>query len=160
MSVLRTMLSEARQRGFWGTVQAVKLGRFANAGNRLVGEDNLGNKYYENRKDTYCRDRWVEYKDPRLLRQDPVNVPPEWHAWLLHNTDSPPSSEPLPKPVYQAEITPNLTGTPDAYIPANNPLAKNFRGHARGKIEAWVPPAAGKPTTPTPVAERDVLDLK
>jgi NADH:ubiquinone oxidoreductase subunit len=63
---------------------------------QLVGEDEFGNKYFENkdyiyghtcsfRFDVAGRDRWVEYKDKWDF--DASTVTPEWHSWLHHIGD-------------------------------------------------------------------------
>ncbi|KAL5663962.1 hypothetical protein ACJX0J_024070, partial [Zea mays] len=58
-----------------------------NIGATLVGVDKFGNKYYEKLHDTqYGRHRWVEYAEKG--RYNASQVPPEWHGWLHHITDS------------------------------------------------------------------------
>mmetsp|Transcript_16723 Transcript_16723/g.25129 ORF Transcript_16723/g.25129 Transcript_16723/m.25129 type:complete len:199 (-) Transcript_16723:242-838(-) len=54
---------------------------------RLVGEDELGNKYYEDLNEYYGQHRWVEYKD--IWNYDGSMVPPAWHGWLTHQHDEP-----------------------------------------------------------------------
>ncbi|EKX41318.1 hypothetical protein GUITHDRAFT_112529 [Guillardia theta CCMP2712] len=57
----------------------------------LVGTDKFGNRYYENREDQYLRDRWVVYNTEKIhMDYDPALVPPEWHGWLHHITDTTP----------------------------------------------------------------------
>lgn len=58
----------------------VKFGRF-------VGEDHLGNKYYEDLNEKHGQHRWVEYKD--IWNYDASMVPPSWHGWLCHVHDEP-----------------------------------------------------------------------
>ncbi|KAI3631638.1 hypothetical protein MIR68_010111 [Amoeboaphelidium protococcarum] len=70
----------------WFEINDIKAGRF-------VGQDALGNKYYENRDEVvYQRDRWVQYNQQNFPRE-PSQIPPEWHAWMHRMTDVPPSSE-------------------------------------------------------------------
>jgi len=58
-----------------------------NIGATLVGVDKFGNKYYEKLHDTqHGRHRWVEYAEKD--RYNASQVPPEWHGWLHHITDS------------------------------------------------------------------------
>jgi NADH:ubiquinone oxidoreductase subunit len=45
----------------------------------LVGEDALGNKYYEDNTRPYGRHRWVVYKD--IGQYNAAHVHPYWHAW-------------------------------------------------------------------------------
>lgn len=54
---------------------------------RLVGEDHLGNKYYEDLNEKHGQHRWVEYKD--IWNYDASMVPPSWHGWLCHIHDEP-----------------------------------------------------------------------
>ncbi|MGB3802780.1 MAG: NADH:ubiquinone oxidoreductase subunit NDUFA12, partial [Sphingopyxis granuli] len=69
-----------------------------------VGEDSLGNRYYRARKGNR---RWVIYNGSN----DASRVPPEWHGWLHGTLDDLPSEAlPAPRP-WQAEPTPNLTGS-------------------------------------------------
>jgi NADH:ubiquinone oxidoreductase subunit len=54
----------------------------------LKGEDYLGNKYYEETSCQHGRHRWVEYNPKYGWNWDPTRIPPEWHGWLTHMTDS------------------------------------------------------------------------
>lgn len=54
---------------------------------RLVGEDHMGNKYYEDLNEYHGQHRWVEYKD--IWNYDATMVPPSWHGWLHHSFDEP-----------------------------------------------------------------------
>ena len=51
-----------------------------------VGEDGLGNIYYEERNGPR---RWVTYR----TLAEPSQIPPAWHAWLHRTVDVPPSDE-------------------------------------------------------------------
>jgi NADH dehydrogenase (ubiquinone) 1 alpha subcomplex subunit 12 len=54
-----------------------------------MGIDKFGNAYFDNTKDySYGQHRWVEYADTHNFC--PSNVPPDWHAWLHHMSDSTP----------------------------------------------------------------------
>jgi len=79
-----------------------------------IGTDKFGNKYFEDTGDhvPYGRDRWVEYK---AKNYDASQVPPEWHSWLHHISDTPLSA--VPK--YHIDHKPNLSGTSWAYSPNN-----------------------------------------
>ncbi|KAG9292430.1 hypothetical protein G9A89_015300 [Geosiphon pyriformis] len=87
----------------------------------LIGVDQFGNKYFENKEETYGRDRWVEYNHPS---DDPTSIPPEWHRWIHKITEYPPKIENYPKPIYKATFIPNFTGTPKAYKPYNTTAPK------------------------------------
>ena len=63
---------------------------------RFVGQDELGNKYYEARDDHDAYDkgrkrRWVIYKG----YADASKVTPDWHGWLRYTFDEPPTVEPF-----------------------------------------------------------------
>ena len=100
-----------------------------------VGQDVLGNKYFERpgRQKGGRTMRWVVYAGA----PEASTVGPEWHAWLHHLTD-----EPLPstgrKP-WQKPHQPNLTGTPAGHRPAGHDYAGGKRARAAADYEAWTP---------------------
>ncbi|PXF43217.1 NADH dehydrogenase [ubiquinone] 1 alpha subcomplex subunit 12 [Gracilariopsis chorda] len=154
-ATFKALMAELRWRGLWGTVRAIKMNKMGTM-QCFVGEDKFKNRFFENKNETYGRDRWVEYVDDR--NPDSLKITPEWHAWLHHNVDEPPTDHPLPKPIYQAEETGNPTGTREAYVPPHHKLAKNSVGSASEKYESWRP---GSEAADTEVDDRkDVLDLK
>ncbi len=99
---------------------------------RRVGEDQFGNRYYENRKGTR---RWVVYKGT----VEASRVPPEWHGWLHHTFEKPPTIEPLKTQRWEKEHLPNLSGTPEAYRPDGSLWASGQRPPATGDYKAWKP---------------------
>jgi NADH:ubiquinone oxidoreductase subunit len=99
---------------------------------RKVGTDAHGNVYYGSK--TGGR-RWVMYNGPN----DPSRVPPEWYAWLLHQIDGTPDESLPPPPPFLKAPTPNLTGTPDAYLPSGALQRGGQRAAASGDYEAWTP---------------------
>ena len=44
-------------------------------------------------------------------------VPPDWHGWLHHTYEDPPTKVPFKENSWEKEHAPNLTGTADAYRP-------------------------------------------
>ena len=67
---------------------------FGLRGKAQVGEDSLGNVYYEGGRDTAGRPRrWVIYSGSN----DASRVPPEWFSWLHHQIDTVPGDA-LPAP--------------------------------------------------------------
>ncbi|CAH2083869.1 unnamed protein product [Euphydryas editha] len=97
----------------------------------LVGEDQFGNKYYENPRYFYSRNRWVEYSDNFNMNYDGSQVPAEWFGWLHYKTDLPPHKDPnRPKYKWMIEFTENMSGTTGQYVPYST---------TRPKIEPWVP---------------------
>ncbi len=100
---------------------------------REVGQDETGNRYFEERKPRNPRTRrWVVYAGA----PEASAVPPEWHAWLHHTVDAPLTG---PKRPWQAPHQPNATGTPGAYRPAGHDYEGGRRQAATGDYEAWTP---------------------
>jgi NADH:ubiquinone oxidoreductase subunit len=96
----------------------------------LIGEDEFGNKYYENPYYFVPRNRWVEFNEKRGLDYNASQIPPEWHRWMTHMTEYPPTIE---KPVsypWMLKYQENMTGTPEAYMPHST---------VKPKIQAWTP---------------------
>lgn len=107
-----------------------------------VGRDQQGNRYFRMKgggqvhgESLRKERRWVIYKgDVEASR-----VPPEWHAWLHHTSDEiPPEGGPEKRP-WQKEHLPNLTGTPEAYLPPGHTLKGGHRAKATGDYEPWTP---------------------
>lgn len=72
------MVQDARERGFWSTVDALKYGRLGSA-EYLVGVDEVGNRYYENPNAIIGRERWVEYYGiEKKTGTDALKIPAEW----------------------------------------------------------------------------------
>ncbi len=103
---------------------------------RKVGTDRFGNVYYESKskQPIYNRTRrWAIF----VQGSDPTVVPPEWHAWLHHTTDTPmPEAKRYP---WQKEHLANLTGTAHAYRPAGHDYVGGARPASTGDYEAWTP---------------------
>lgn len=101
---------------------------------KKVGEDHLGNLYYQSKDDR----RWVIYNGSN----DASRVPPEWHGWLHHTFDEVPESLLPPPRIWEKEPLPNLTGTAQAYRPQGALEQGGRRAHATGDYEAWSPDAS------------------
>ena len=100
-----------------------------------MGEDALGNVYFQGGKATDGRPRrWVIYAGAN----DASLVPPEWHGWLHHSTDLTPDQLPAPR-AWQKDALPNLTGTNAAYRPSGAMERGGVRAAATGDYEAWSP---------------------
>ncbi len=99
---------------------------------RLIGEDSLGNRYYERPGRPFSR-RWVVYAG----MADPSAVPPEWHAWLHHITEAPLRDEPAYP--WRRPPRPNLTGTPLAYRPPGHDYMGGQRARSSSDYESWSP---------------------
>lgn len=107
-------------------------------GKTRVGEDALGNIYWEGGKDPNgITRRWVIYKGSN----DASRVPPEWFSWLHHQIDAAPDQA-LPAPrVWEKPAEPNQTGTRAAYRPSGALEAGGQRARSTGDYEAWTPDA-------------------
>ena len=94
------------------------------------GEDDQGNIYYETRD---RKRRWVIFNG----EAEASRVPPEWHGWLHHSWDEPPTKAPLKKKAWEKPHQENLTGTPAAYAPAGS--IRKSQPAVRSDYEAWQP---------------------
>lgn len=111
---------------------------FGLRGKARVGEDELGNVYWEGGKDTAGNPRrWVIYNGSN----DASRVSPEWFSWLHHQVDGPPD-ETLPRArPWQKPAKPNMTGTAEAYLPSGALDKGGVRAKSSGDYEAWSPDA-------------------
>ena len=79
-----------------------------------VGSDAQGNTYYRKpARDGRPERRWVIYSGAN----DASRVPAEWHGWLHGSYDGVPESNLPPPRIWEADYTPNATGTAQAYRP-------------------------------------------
>jgi NADH:ubiquinone oxidoreductase subunit len=115
----------------WGTILGLR-------GKTRVGEDHLGNVYYQGGRDTAgAPRRWVIYNGSN----EATRVPPEWFAWLKHQVDTVPEQGLPPRRPWQKQAVPNPTGTPLAYRPSGALEKGGKRAAATGDYEAWTPDA-------------------
>ncbi len=104
-----------------------------------VGTDAQGNRYFRSKKKAAGgrERRWVIYEGAN----DASRVPAEWHGWLHGSFDDVPESNLPPAHIWEADFTPNATGTPAAYRPAGALEMGGRRARASGDYEAWSPDA-------------------
>lgn len=95
-----------------------------------VGEDAQGNCYYQTRDGAR---RWVIYNG----EAEASRVSPDWHGWLHHTWDQPPTTAPLAHKPWERPHQENLTGTPAAYAPPGSIRAQALA--PRRDYEAWQP---------------------
>ena len=103
----------------------------------LVGEDEFGNRYYQERRARPAgrRRRWVMYNgEPEASK-----VPPPWHAWLHSVVDTPPSEKPAVRRPWQKPHVPNLTGTAHAYRPPGDMVKGDRAKDMPAPYEPWQP---------------------
>lgn len=115
----------------WGTTLGLR-------GKSRMGEDALGNLYYEGGKDMSGRPRrWVIYAGSN----DASRVPPEWFSWLHHQIDDVPDRAMPPQRIWEKPALENLTGSALAYRPPGVAGKGDARVRATGDYEAWAPDA-------------------
>ena len=101
-----------------------------------VGEDSLGNVYYEGGRDVNgIPRRWVIYNGSN----DASRVAPEWFSWLHHQIDDVPDKALPPVRRWEKPAVPNMTGTSLAYRPAGALEKGGHRAAATGDYEPWSP---------------------
>jgi NADH:ubiquinone oxidoreductase subunit len=110
----------------WGTRLWIK--RFG----EFVGEDEFGNRYYQDKK---ANRRYVTYAG----YADASTIPPGWHGWMHHRIDVPPSKATYTAREWQKPHQPNLTGTAAAYRPDGSLLNKGQRPRVTGDYQPWSP---------------------
>lgn len=106
-------------------------------GARQVGTDEQGNRYFEEAKPSssegYLR-RWVVYHGVA----EASRVPSDWHGWLHHTFEEPPTEAPFAPKDWEKEHLPNMTGTPLAYHPKGS-LSRDGGPEDLNDYEAWSP---------------------
>ncbi len=97
---------------------------------KRIGEDAEGNIYFTNADG---RRRWVIYNG----EMEASRVSPEWHGWLHHTFDKPPTEKPLIRKPWETPHRRNLTGSAEAYAPAGSLRAR--APAARRDYVPWSP---------------------
>jgi NADH:ubiquinone oxidoreductase subunit len=108
-----------------------------------VGTDAAGNKYFRAKQKGGAKDsggaekRWVIYAGAN----DASRVPAEWHGWLHSAFGDVPESHLPPPRIWEADYTPNATGSAAAYRPQGALERGGRRARATGDYESWTPDA-------------------
>ena len=97
---------------------------------RRVGDDAEGNVYYQNADGSR---RWVIFAGD----SEASRIPPEWHGWLHHTWQQPPTEAPLPRKVWEKPHLANQTGSDSAYRPSGSLLST--QGPRASDYEPWSP---------------------
>lgn len=95
-----------------------------------VGEDELGNRFFQSRDG---KRRWVMFNG----EVEASRISPDWHGWLHHTWESPPSKKPLRHKTWEKPHQENLTGTDLAYAPLGS--IRRVDPVDRKDYEAWQP---------------------
>ncbi|KAJ1963337.1 hypothetical protein GGI12_002105 [Dipsacomyces acuminosporus] len=106
---------------------------------KLVGVDELGNRYFVNPEERYGRERWcIPAAKPGV--HDASQIPPRWHSWLHKVTDEIPKATAeedaaaLSRPKWMAyPHYQNYTGSKKASVTFNT---------VRAKVDSWEPAVA------------------
>lgn len=117
--------------------------RFAlSRGGELVGEDEVGNRYYRLKNDPAKNAafgperRWVIYAG----YAEASAIPTGWHGWMHHTVDVPPSEESYAAREWQKPHRSNKTGSAEAYRPRGSTTHQDEqRPAATGDYDAWTP---------------------
>jgi NADH:ubiquinone oxidoreductase subunit len=95
-----------------------------------VGEDEAGNIFYQSKDG---KRRWVIFNG----EAEASRVSPDWHGWLHHTWDEPPTEKPMRHKAWEKPHLANLTGTDMAYAPAGS--LRRSQPKDRSDYEAWTP---------------------
>ena len=125
MGILNTLLRAVT----WWNSQTLGTQFYTWRKGEKVGDDAQGNTYYQSSDDR----RWVIFNG----EAEASRVSPEWHGWLHHTWDEPPTKAPLPKKSWEKPHQENLTGTDAAYAPAGS--LRQAAPADRRDYEAWAP---------------------
>ena len=90
---------------------------------KYVGSDELGNKYYRNKKN----ERWVVYSN----NIEATKISSEWYLWIHHTIDKTPDGKEI-KYSWQKKHLENQTGTSNSFRPTK--ISKN---NFKKKYESW-----------------------
>jgi len=126
MGILNTLLRSVT----WWNSQTINTQLFTWRRGVPVGEDAEGNRYYETRDG---KRRWVIFDG----LAEASRVPPDWHGWLHHTFDTPPTETPMAHKPWELPHQQNQTGTDQAYMPAGSIRRQNPVN--RDDYEAWRP---------------------
>ena len=114
------MLTFLKEIFTWWTRQTLGTRIHTLVNGKFIGKDNIGNKYYEDKKGK----RWVIYSN----EIEATSIPQEWYSWIHYTTNKIENIHNLKKYSWQKEHTPNQTGTKKAYNPSKskNVISKKY----------------------------------
>jgi NADH:ubiquinone oxidoreductase subunit len=123
MSVLKRAIT-------WWNSQTLGTQLFTARRGVKVGADGKGNLYYQTADG---KKRWVIYNG----EMEASRVSPDWHGWLHHTWDQPPTTAALAHKPWEEPHLENLTGTAAAYAPPGS--IRRTAPATRADYEAWTP---------------------
>lgn len=123
MSVLKRAIT-------WWNSQTLGTQLFTARRGVKVGADAQGNVYYQTADG---KKRWVIYNG----EMEASRIAPDWHGWLHHTWDQPPTKAPLAHKPWEEPHLENLTGTAAAYAPTGS--IRRATPAPRADYEAWTP---------------------
>ncbi|TDT78100.1 NADH:ubiquinone oxidoreductase subunit [Litoreibacter halocynthiae] len=126
MGILNTLFRAVT----WWDSQTLNTQLFTWRKGEKVGEDEGGNIYYQT---SNGKRRWVIFNG----EAEASRVNPDWHGWLHHTWDEPPTKAPIAHKSWQKPHLPNLTGTAMAYAPQGS--LRQAKPKSRQDYEAWSP---------------------
>ena len=94
---------------------------------KLVGRDEFGNKYYQNKKGK----RWVIYNG----EINASKITSDWFSWIHYTVNTIPTEKKIEKYSWQKPHKDNKTGSIESYKP--NKISK--KGKDFKKYESWKP---------------------
>ncbi|MBN9890428.1 NADH:ubiquinone oxidoreductase subunit NDUFA12 [Salipiger abyssi] len=126
MGILNSLLSALT----WWNGATLNTRLWSSRNGTRVGEDEQGNTFYQTKDG---KRRWVIYNG----EIEASRVSPDWHGWLHHTFDEPPTDRPLPHKSWEKPHLENLTGTALAYAPQGS--IRQVEPKPRQDYEAWSP---------------------
>lgn len=126
MALLNTLLRAVT----WWNGQTLNTQLFTWRKGVRVGEDAEGNAFYQTRDGAR---RWVIFNG----EAEASRVSPDWHGWLHHTWDQPPTVKPLTHKPWEKPHQENLTGSLAAYAPPGS--IRSGVPAERRDYEAWQP---------------------
>lgn len=114
----------------WWNSQTIGTQLFTWRNGVKVGEDEDGNIFYSTKDGNK---RWVIFNG----EAEASRVSPDWHGWLHHTWDEPPTARPLSHKPWEKPHLANLTGTVQAYAPPGS--IRKPQPEPRRDYEAWTP---------------------
>ncbi|MEO1240092.1 MAG: NADH:ubiquinone oxidoreductase subunit NDUFA12 [Pseudomonadota bacterium] len=126
MGVLNTILRAVT----WWNGSTIGTSLFTARKGVKVGEDEAGNMFYETRDG---KRRWVIFNG----EAEASRVGPDWHGWLHHTFDTPPTKDPIRRKAWEKPHLENQTGTALAYAPPGS--IRRAAPKERRDYDAWTP---------------------